>query len=273
MSTLLPPDILKNSPKTALITGAAQGIAAQIARRFIAEGYFVLIVDLNREAGEQMEKSLSNKAKFYPCDLSDSAQIRQLASTLLEAYETIDVIIHSAKSPAREANLLMNLEKEWESSLSVMLKHPILLNHLLLPKLKQSENPSILFIGSTNSYFISQQPLSYHVVKGALHQTVRYLACEYSAHSIRVNLLNPGIVDVPERPKKNPELFQKIIEAVIPLKRTALAKEVGDSALFLASNAAKYITGISLDLDGGEHLRDHFHLMMTHMQNKEEIVR
>jgi len=267
MSTNYPRDILRNKPKTALITGAGQGIGAQIARCFVDKGYFVAFVDYNQEIGSAQEKSLGDRAKFYFCDLSDFSQVKALSSSLEAQFDTIDVIIHNAKSPAKEKDIVSNLSNEWDQTFKVMLKHPILLNQLLIETLKKSPNPSIVFIGSTNSQFISRQPLSYHVLKGALLQTVRYLACEYGSYKIRVNLLNPGLVDVPGRAKRNPEIFQKTIEHVIPLQRSASAKEIGECCLFFASEEAKYLTGTALDLDGGEHLKDHFDLMMSHFMN------
>jgi 3-oxoacyl-[acyl-carrier protein] reductase len=263
------PDTSKDRPQVVLITGAAQGIGAEIARSFLSQERrcFVAFVDCNQNVGLEQERKLGKMAKFYPCDLSDRSQVEALANQLRADFGTIDVIIHNAKSPAKEQDLLLNLEREWDQTFKVMLKHPILLNHLLLESLKTSKNPSILYIGSTNSQFVSQQPLSYHVVKGSLLQTVRYLACEYSRHRVRVNLLNPGIVDIPGRERKNPQLFQQVVESVIPLQRTALAREVGAFCLFIASDAAQYLTGASLDLDGGEHLKDHFHLMMSRCVN------
>lgn len=263
------PGILKNKSKIALITGAGQGIGAEIASCFRAKDYFIILVDYNEKLGMAQEKKLGEMSKFYPCDLSDSAQVNALADSLKKEFDVIDTIIHNAKAPAQERDIFSNLEKEWDLTTRVMLKHPILLGHLLLEELKKSENPSITYIGSTNSHFISHQPLSYHMIKGALNQITRYLACEYGAHKIRVNLLNPGIVDVPGRTRKNPELFEKIVQHTIPLQRTASAQEVGMCCLFLASAEAKYLTGSSLDLDGGEHLKDHFHLMMSHLGTKQ----
>lgn len=257
----------------AVITGASQGIGAAIARGFMDKGYFVALVDCNHDLGLEQQKKLGERVRFYPCDLADFSQVTALADALMADFRAIDVIIHNAKSPAKEKEVVQNLEKEWDLACNVMLKHPLLLNHLLLQALQKSMNPSILYIGSTNGRFVSQQPLSYHIVKGALVQAVRYLACEYGPHKIRVNLLNPGIVDVPGRVRKNPPLFQKIIESVIPLQRPALSKEVGDCCLFFASEEAKYLTGATLDLDGGEHLKDHFHLMMSHLANESGNVK
>ncbi|MBS0624634.1 MAG: SDR family oxidoreductase [Verrucomicrobia bacterium] len=265
MYSSTPQDILKNRDKTIVVTGAGQGIGAEIARSFVDRGCSVALIDYNRELGIEQEKNLGAAAKFFLCDLSDRVQVEQLANSLNLEYGAIDTIIHNARSPAREKEILANLENEWDLSVQVMLKHPILLNQLLMGSLKKSKNPSILFIGSTNGHFISQQPISYHVIKGALSQTVRYLAAEYAQHGVRVNLLNPGIVEVPGRTRRNPELFQKIVEAVIPLQRTVKASEIGSFCLFYASEEAKYLTGSSLDLDGGEHLKDHFHLMMNHI--------
>jgi len=271
MYTPLHRDTLKNNSKTAVVTGAAQGIGAEIARTFVERGFSVALVDINEELGFEQERSLGSRAKFYRCDLSNKMEIHSLARSLCTNFETIDTVIHNAKSPAREKEIFENLDKEWDLSIQVMLKHPLLLTQLLFDSLKKSSNPSVLFIGSTNSRFISQQPLSYHVIKGALGHAIRYLACEYGLHKVRVNLLNPGIVDVPGRQRKNPQLFQQAVEAVIPLKRTALAREVADVCLFFSSEEAKYVTGTSFELDGGEHLKDHFHLVLSSIANEPSV--
>lgn len=269
MYITLPPDTLKNK-KVALITGAAQGIGATIADCFGKKGYSIAFIDIDRQRGEEKETDLKNcgiKAKFYECNLENEAEIKKIATEIHRDWDCIDVIVNNARYPAKEREIAKNLETEWDVAFRIMLKHPILLGHLLLDLLQKSHNGSIINIGSTNAHFVSQQPLSYHVTKGALAQTTRYLACEYGKKSIRVNLLHPGIVDVPGRSRKKADLFQTAVEQVIPLQRTALAEEVGNCCVFLASDEAKYINGVALDLDGGEHLKDHFHLAYSGLEN------
>jgi len=266
-------DILKNDQKVVFLTGAAQGIGSFIANCFAQEGYFVAFADVNREKGVAKEKELHEKgftSKYYYSDLSDEKSVRELAEMVRADVPQIDVIVNNAKIPSREKEVLPNIENEWDDSFKAMLKHPILFSQLVYDLLQNSKNASIIFIGSTNAFYISQQPMSYHVVKGALLQTTRYLACEYGKDNIRVNLLHPGVVDIPDRvkKKKSPQYFDTI-ERVIPLKRIAMAEEVGHSCVFLASDQAKYITGISMNLDGGEHLKDHFHLAYSNAMNGE----
>lgn len=262
---------LKN--KVVIITGAAQGIGAGIAKKFAENNFFVVLIDINYEQGKSQEEKLNNlgyKAKFYPCDLSNLQQVQELARLLSHDFETIDVIINNAKGITKEKDNLLNLTLEWDAAFKVMLKHPIILFELLLDNLKKSENASIINIGSTNAQFISSQPLAYHVIKGSLYQATRYLACSYGAYKIRVNLLHPGIVQIPERIKNLNAMHQKTLEHVIPLQRAASVEEVGDCCLFLSSSAAKYITGTEMTLDGGEHLKDHFQLAYSSFKQQEE---
>jgi 3-oxoacyl-[acyl-carrier protein] reductase len=95
------------------------------------------------------------------------------------------------------------------------------------------------------------------------------LAVNWGALKIRVNLLNPGIVDVPGRLRGNSDIFTSAVRAVIPLGRTALAEEVASVCIFLSSFDARYITGTSINLDGGEHLKDHFSLAYKILENKQ----
>ncbi len=268
-------DILRDKMKVVLITGAAQGIGYELTRHFCKNNYFVILVDIQKQAGEAKEKELQElgyKSKFYECNLENEEAVKRLSEQLHDDFEHIDLIIHNAKHPSREKDVLNNIEREWDGAFNVMLKHPILLTHLLLDLLQKSTNASIIYIGSTNARFISQQPLTYHVIKGALSQATRYLACEYGKFKIRINLLHPGIVDIPGRSKMHIELYKQTIEEVIPLQRPALAEEVGHCCLFLASEGARYITGTTLDLDGGEHLKDHFSLAFSSLKKAESSL-
>lgn len=259
--------------RVAIITGAGQGVGSVIAESFAHKGYKVALVDINKEAGKEQEIKLQEKglaAKFFFCDLSEETSVRALCDALSHDFAHIDVIIHNAKSQIREKDMLLNLTNEWDTTFKVMLKHPLLMNHLLRGLLRKSSNASIINIGSTNAYFISQQPLAYHVVKGALQQATRYLACEYGSDKIRVNLLHPGIIQVPGRVRRQLELFEKTVEQVIPLRRIAKAEEVASACFFLASDEAQFVTGSTIDLDGGEHLKDHFSLVMSLLKNNED---
>jgi NAD(P)-dependent dehydrogenase (short-subunit alcohol dehydrogenase family) len=260
---------LKN--KKIIVTGGASGIGKSICEAYAKLGWTVLIMDINSEAGQDLKNNLSKitTAFFYACDFSRSDSIVKVVSLIKSEHETLDAIIHNARAPNMTYNISDNLNGELERDFNIFISSPLRLSELLISNLIYGEDPSVTFIGSTNSSFISHQPLSYHVCKGALLQAVRFLAVQWGSLNIRVNLLNPGIVDVPDRPRQNLDLFEKVVKAVIPLGRTALASEVASACIFLSSAEAKYITGTSINIDGGEHLKDHFSLAFNIYKNKE----
>lgn len=249
--------------KVTVITGAAQGIGFAIAQSFVRTGNRVVIVDRDRKQGLESAKKLGKDAHFIYCDLACEESVERLANQLLSQFLSIDTIIHNARNRDSAESLTEHILNEWDETFSIMLKHPILLTQCLLPALRKSENPSVIFIGSTNGTFISSQSLSYHLVKSALLQATRFLACEYGGEGIRINLLEVGIVSIPGRTKKEPERFDRALRELIPLRRAATVEEVSDCCLFLASEKASFVSGSKLSLDGGEHLKDHFELVYS----------
>lgn len=258
--------------KTIIITGGAAGIGKSICEAYAKLGWTILILDINSEAGLTLKNELSKitTAFFYSCDFSNSDSIREVAALINTNHLILDAIIHNARAPYTSSSITANLNNEFNRDLNIFISSPLLLSELLIDNLSRGIDPCITFIGSTNSSFVSHQPLSYHVCKGALLQAVRYLAVSWGSLNIRVNLLNPGIVDVPGRPRNNLNIFTQAVKAVIPLGRTALSDEVASACIFLSSMQARYITGITINLDGGEHLKDHFSLAYKILESKED---
>lgn len=256
--------------KTIIITGGASGIGKSICESYAKLGWTVLILDINFEAGQTLKDVLSKitSAFFYSCDFSNSDSIREVATLISADHPIIDTIIHNVRAPYASSCIADNLNNEFTRDFNIFISSPLLLSELLINNLSRGIDPCITFIGSTNSSFISHQPLSYHICKGALLQAVRYLAVSWGSLNIRVNLVNPGIVDVPGKPRKNLNVFTQAVKAVIPLGRTASADEVASACVFLSSTQSRYITGTTINLDGGEHLKDHFSLAYKILEGK-----
>lgn len=258
--------------KTIIVTGGAAGIGKSICQEYAKLGWTILILDINSEAGQTLKNELSKITAifFYSCDFSNSDSIGHVAALINANHPTIDAIIHNARAPYTSSSIADNLNNELNRDFNIFIFSPILLSELLIDNLSRGNDPCITFIGSTNSLFVSHQPLSYHICKGALLQAVRYLAVSWGPINIRVNLVNPGIVDVPGRTRNNLNLFTQAVKAVIPLGRTALSDEIASACIFLSSAQARYITGTTINLDGGEHLKDHFSLAYKILENQED---
>ena len=259
--------------KTIIVTGGASGIGKSVCIRYAELGWCVIFLDIDTLAGESLRKELCKvtTAYFYECDFSVLSSVKSASNLIKNNHPSINLIIHMARGPYESKNISENISFEMERDFNIFIRSPLYMCEKILENLKLGGSSSIIFIGSTNSNFISHQPLSYHVFKGALLQLVKFLAVSWGGSDIRVNLVNPGVVEVPGRLRNNADIFSEVVKSVIPLERVASSTEVADVCLFLSSSQASYITGTSIDLDGGEHLKDHFSLAYKIIESKETL--
>ena len=249
--------------KTVLITGASQGIGKVMAMKFARKGFSVAIADINQDLGKMVEKeiiALGAKVLFIKADLSKERDIKKMIDSVVKRYGGLDHVINNARPKLSVASYAENIG-EWDLAMDVLLKAPALTVKYALPYLKKSKG-SIINMVSTNAFFISHQPASYHVAKAGLVQLTKYLAAEFGYLGIRSNAICPGLVDLYDgnKPLTGNKHNKVIAECVVPLGRAAKAEEIAQAVLFLCSDEAAYITGQILHVDGGITLGDHFHV-------------
>lgn len=256
--------------KVALITGGAQGIGLGIAKLFAYEGAVSVIVDLQEKKGLSVVNAIrtdGNKAAFVKTDLCKDNEIKNAVMTIAEEFGTIDIIVNSARPKLLASPFPDNLD-EWNTGMDILLKAPALVVKYALPYLRLAGGACVINLTSVNSVFICAQPLVYHVAKAGLIQLTRYLAYTLGPEKIRVNAVCPGLVDIfdeERQPLTSNSANRKVTELVVPLKRAASVDDIAEATLFLCSDAAAYITGHVLNVDGGETLGDHFHIVKSAM--------
>ena len=249
--------------KVAVITGAAHGIGKIIAKTFAQHGASIIISDINEEAGRELEKEFHNSglnAFFFKTDLNSEQDIKALIEFTIEKFGKLDIIINNARPKLERLGFPENM-KEWDLGINILLKAPALISKYALPYLKKTKG-NIINISSTNAFSISPQPTAYHVAKAGLNQLTKYLAYELGP-DIRVNAICPGLVDLYDGDKTSltsKPINKKLIETIVPMKRAALAEEIAETAIFLSSDSANFITGELLIIDGGASLGDPFHI-------------
>lgn len=245
--------------KVAIVTGGAHGIGWGIAKALAGAGAKVTIADVNEELGSAAAKKID--CRFQHTDLCQAQSIQTLVEKTAALEKSIDIIVNNAR-PRLPKAAVENLQNGWDLGMDVLLKAPMLLIDFSLPFLKKSTGASIINISSTNAHVIAPQPAVYHVAKSGLSHLTKFLAHHLGSFGIRANLLSPGLVDVfdDNRPLTSDPLNRTIVETVVPLQRACLVEEVGDAAIFLASEAARYITGQEIVLDGGVTSGDQFHV-------------
>lgn len=234
--------------KIALVTGSTRGIGQAIAAGFAANGARVWVHGRDADAGEQLAQQLGGR--FGQADLAEPSAVRTLAETLHAAEERLDILVNNAGMEIRmplEQLDMATLDRIWQ----VNMRAAVELTHLLLPLLKKAETASIINVTSIHEHVPFPGNVAYAMSKAALSMFTRTIAIELGPYGIRVNNLAPGAV---ETDLNREALYNKGIkefQARIPLRRIGQPVDMVGSAIFLASDAAHYVTGTTLYADGG----------------------
>lgn len=238
--------------KTAIVTGAASGFGAGIARRFAAEGARVMVADLNRAGAEAVAGEIGGIAAVV--DVAKDASVRAMAEAALGAFGRVDILVNNAgithlPQPMEEVG-----EDEFDRVLAVNAKSVYLTARHLVPAMKAAGKGAILNIASTAG--VSPRPrLSwYNASKGWMITATRAMAVELAPSGVRVNALNPVAGETPLLSsfmgEDTPEIRAKFL-STIPLGRFSTPEDMAAAALFLCSDEAGMITGVALEVDGG----------------------
>lgn len=237
----------------ALITGAASGMGAATAREFRAAGGQVVIVDRNAELAEQVAAELEAGPAVIG-DVSDPAFCRQAVATTLKHLGRLDVLVNAAGIIVR-ADALHTSDEQWQRVMNVNVNGVFYMSRAALAPMLEQGKGAIVNFGSIWGEVGSAGVVAYCASKGAVHQITRAMALDHVKDGIRINAVCPGEVNTPmlasERSEPvTPELLGRIAESV-PLGRLAEPVEIARVVLFLASDAASYMTGAMIPVDAG----------------------
>jgi len=241
--------------KVVLITGAAVGIGAEIAKRFAAEGAQVVIGDVNvveaRTTSESIRRS-GGSARSVPLDVTKEESWEEALDGIRTAEGRLDVLVNNAGITKRIPITEMPLE-EFERIMAVNVRGVFLGIKHALPFMKQGGGGSIVNISSICGlvgHKLTNE--TYTTSKGAVTLLTKSVAVRYARDNIRCNSIHPGTVDTPmvQALFTDPEKKRERLDEV-PLGRLATAQDVANAALFLASDEAGFITGAALPVDGG----------------------
>lgn len=218
--------------KRALVTGGAAGIGAAIVQRFVDEGASVVVFDLKGDP---------------PVDITDYEAVRKA----LAAAGPVDILVNNAG--ASIGNDLRTIEPDiWDRNFAIVLKSAYLCTKAALPGMIAKGKGSILNIASVNG-LMGLGEEAYSAAKAGMVNLTQNTAIRYGAFGVRANCIAPGTVETPiwaERVAINPTVFEELA-AWYPLGRVGQPEDIAHAALFLASDAAAWITGVVLPVDGG----------------------
>lgn len=236
--------------KRVVVTGGASGIGFATAQRFIAEGSKVVIIDWNKEALLKAAGELPGLTGGVEADVSDPKGVKYGFIEAEKLLGGIDILISNAGISVRNPFKKINYE-QWSKVLRVNLDGMFLCAKEALKRMEKQKSGVILFTASTNAIDGHQYYADYNSSKAGVIILAKTLALEY-APWLRVNAINPGYVLTPMQKSEYTEEMLAEVNAKIPMNRHAEPEEIANLFAFLASSEAAYITGTTINIDGGE---------------------
>jgi NAD(P)-dependent dehydrogenase (short-subunit alcohol dehydrogenase family) len=246
--------------KVAVVTGAASGVGRSAAELFTAAGARVILADRNVEGARAVAAGLPEDTQplALGLDLADERSVSICVDAVLEATGRIDVLFNNAGigPSATEVYPMRNVVETpasaWSAILGINLIGPALMCRSVIPHMAKAGGGSIINNASINALVAVTGADAYTASKGGLVALTRVMAVEWAKQGIRVNCLCPGPIDTPMNAPWLADAGKRaFLESSAPIGRVACPEEIAQVALFLASDAAGYLTGAIIPVDGG----------------------
>lgn len=238
--------------KTALVTGGGSGLGFAIASCFIQSGARVMIVGQTESKLVSASQELGENASYAVANINDGRRIDDLIDEVGAEFGGLDILVNNAGNHVKKSYDDMSMD-EFQAVLNTHVAAGFYLTKKTLPMLRASNGGNVLFIASMVSYLGVPNVIGYTAAKSAVLGLVRGTAAEVSADGIRVNGIAPGWIKTPMSEKAldgDPERLKKILQRT-PLNQMGEPSDIGWAAAYLCSNAAKFVNGHTLIVDGG----------------------
>jgi 3-oxoacyl-[acyl-carrier protein] reductase len=242
--------------KVAIVTGAASGFGAEIARQYAAEGAMVAVADINEAGAKDVAGQIGERARAVRCDVTQRADIDALVAATRAAFGgQVHIVVNNAGWTHRNQPLLDVDEATFDKVYAINVKSIFHMVHAVVPLMRQQQGGVILNVGSTAGIRPRPGLTWYNSSKGAVNLMSKSLAVELGPDQIRVNAICPvmgvtgllesfmGMPDTPDNRKK--------FLATIPMGRLSQPIDIARAAVYLASDDASFITGVEFPVDGG----------------------
>jgi NAD(P)-dependent dehydrogenase (short-subunit alcohol dehydrogenase family) len=241
-----------SSQKVALVTGAARGIGLAVAKRLLADGFCVALLDID---GECLAKSVAALARpddtlALTCDVANANQLAPAFAAIERRFGRLDVLVNNA-GVAVFAPLMETSDGDWSRVIEVNLTGPFLCTKAAVPLMRRHGGGAIVNLTSISGLRASTLRSAYGTSKAALAHLTKQLAVELGELGIRVNAVAPGPVDTAMAKAVHSADIRADYHDAIPLNRYGLEEELAEAVFFLCGDRASYITGQILAVDGG----------------------
>lgn len=243
------------SNKIAIVTGAGSGFGAAIARAYIHESAKVILADVNLEAARGIAAELGENASAVVCDVTRFDQVQAMVRHCVERFGAPSIVVNNAGTTHRNQSMLDVDEETFDRVFAVNVKSIYHMTRAVVPLMKEKKDGVIINVGSVGGIRPRPGLTWYNSSKGAVKVMTKSMAVELAPDGIRVNLISPvmaptgllqdfmGVADTAENRAR--------FVSTIPLGRMCDPVDVANAAMFLASDEARFLTGIEMPVDGG----------------------
>jgi NAD(P)-dependent dehydrogenase (short-subunit alcohol dehydrogenase family) len=245
--------------KRALITGGAAGIGRATALLLAREGAAVAVADLDQAGGQATVQAIleggGGRAIFIPCDVTRAADCQHAVQRTLDAWGGLDILFNNA-GIIRRANVVETSEADWERVMAVNVKSIFLMSKYAIPVMEKGGGGAIINTASGWGLVGGADAVAYCASKGAVVNMTRAMALDHGGQNIRVNCVCPGDTDTgmlrEEARQLDVDEEAFLAEAAArPLRRIGRPEDIAQAVLYLAGEAASFVTGAALVVDGG----------------------
>lgn len=238
--------------KVALVTGAARGIGLATARRFLADGWRVALLDIDGDSLKAGHASLgdSGRTMAITADVSDATAVAEAVKQVARQFGRLDALVNNAGIAVFKPVLETTYE-DWSRVMAVNLGGPFICTQAAAPLMSETGGGAIVNITSISGLRASTLRVAYGTSKAGLAHLTKQLAVELASHGIRVNAVAPGPVDTAMAKAVHSAEIRADYHDSIPLNRYGLESELAEAIFFLASERSSYITGQIIAVDGG----------------------
>ena len=239
--------------KVAIVTGATRGIGKGIAELFADQGAHVIFIHVSSdEKAKALEADLLSKgvkARGYKCDVADYAMCETIVADIVKEFERIDIVVNNA-GITRDTLLMRMSEEQWDQVMTTNLKSVFNMTKAVQRTMLKQRSGSIINMSSVVGLKGNAGQANYAASKAGILGFTKSVALELGSRNIRCNAIAPGFIETEMTGALDEAMVQQWRDA-IPLKRGGSTKDVANLTLFLASDMSAYITGQTINVDGG----------------------